>query len=352
MRTMFLFIAIAGTVLGCSEGTFPGSEGETPGCIESVAGQSLSWMRGHVWTVDSSGRGDFTDIQTAVDAASDGDTILVAPGTYDGAVITKRLELVGDGAGVYITEGYLDNGFYLMGHGADGSVIRNFSFDGIPFPVFGEEVDDVTVTRLRINDFIEGIGVYGGNRWKIIDNLLTASAQVSEDWQMNGITLAVWEGAANDNVVAFNTIRYTGQTPTGYFYGNWGIHLAAFPETVMEGNIIFRNRIRFVTGQWFSGGIGIGDASIFYGGPPVVTDNYIGYNDARGSTTWEIMFLSVSLEDNQISCNRGETWYTLNPYLGDGGYIYIEPEPECIRPPVIPGVTAVFRSQERLDLRR
>jgi len=37
--------------------------------------------------VDPSGGGDFTEIQPAIDAAADGDTVLVQPGEY---VITTR----------------------------------------------------------------------------------------------------------------------------------------------------------------------------------------------------------------------------------------------------------------------
>ena len=43
------------------------------------------------WTVDDNGKADFDNIQAAVDAASDGDEIIVMPGTYtstqDGHVV-------------------------------------------------------------------------------------------------------------------------------------------------------------------------------------------------------------------------------------------------------------------------
>ncbi len=38
-----------------------------------------------LWTVDDDGKADFDNIQAAVDAASDGDEILVEPGTYTGS---------------------------------------------------------------------------------------------------------------------------------------------------------------------------------------------------------------------------------------------------------------------------
>jgi pectin methylesterase-like acyl-CoA thioesterase len=37
------------------------------------------------WTVDDDGKADFDNIQAAVDAASNGDEILVMPGTYTGS---------------------------------------------------------------------------------------------------------------------------------------------------------------------------------------------------------------------------------------------------------------------------
>ena len=50
-------------------------------------------------TVAANGSGDFTTIGAAVDAASDGDTIMIKPGTYSEAVTIHRdITLAGDGA--------------------------------------------------------------------------------------------------------------------------------------------------------------------------------------------------------------------------------------------------------------
>jgi len=53
---------------------------------------------GTTYTVDAAGSGDFDTIAEAVAAASDGDTVLVQPGTYTEAiVIDKDITLAGDG---------------------------------------------------------------------------------------------------------------------------------------------------------------------------------------------------------------------------------------------------------------
>jgi hypothetical protein len=48
------------------------------------------------WTVDDSGGADFVQIQDAIDAAADGDVILVEPGDYASfAIVDKGLVLTG-----------------------------------------------------------------------------------------------------------------------------------------------------------------------------------------------------------------------------------------------------------------
>ena len=50
------------------------------------------------WTVDDDGKADFDNIQAAVDAASDGDEIVVEAGTWqlaDGTILQAGLEDIG-----------------------------------------------------------------------------------------------------------------------------------------------------------------------------------------------------------------------------------------------------------------
>src|SRR5262245_56460505 len=48
----------------------------------------------HTWIVAPSG-GQFTDLQTAIDIATPGDTILVRGGSYSGAVLDRSLRVLG-----------------------------------------------------------------------------------------------------------------------------------------------------------------------------------------------------------------------------------------------------------------
>lgn len=83
--------------------------------VGMLAVPEMSWSG--TWNVEKDGSGDFTVIQHAVDAAADGDTILIGPGRYDdyatydtvdGTLICyvyipdKSLTLVGSGMGMTV----------------------------------------------------------------------------------------------------------------------------------------------------------------------------------------------------------------------------------------------------------
>lgn len=79
----------------------------------------------------------------------------------------------------------------------------------------------------------------------------------------------------------------------------------------MEGNKIIHNKVHFVaelSGFYapLNGGIGIGDNSNYF------QQNYVGFNDTRGSRNSGMMLLFVDLENsgNKISRNLGETLWT------------------------------------------
>ncbi|MDP6586719.1 MAG: hypothetical protein QF535_18835, partial [Anaerolineales bacterium] len=89
------------------------------------------------WTVDDDGKADFNNIQEAVDAASDGDEIVVMPGTYtstqDGHVINMIGKAIwlhsSDGAGVTIVDGEnIRRGIVCVNGETSKTVIEGFTF--------------------------------------------------------------------------------------------------------------------------------------------------------------------------------------------------------------------------------
>jgi hypothetical protein len=94
----------------------------------SLASASL----GRVWVVDAaSGPGtDFTTIQAAVDAAVDGESVLVRPGTYASfAIVGKDVDVVADGGPVTVA------GFELRDLASSGSiVVRGLQSTGVAGP--------------------------------------------------------------------------------------------------------------------------------------------------------------------------------------------------------------------------
>lgn len=131
------------------------------GAIAMAALTVLSWPRaataGLVRVPE-----DQPSIPDAVLAASAGDTILVAPGRWCGAIVSKRLYLEGDGEATIVgcpTSPRITQGPYSYRIGlaltaaATGSVIHGFTFDGAGFTdVFTPEMLAIGITSRAAED--------------------------------------------------------------------------------------------------------------------------------------------------------------------------------------------------------
>jgi len=118
---------------------------------------------------------DFRTIQAAVDSprVGDGDVILVGAGRHSGAVVTKAVEIRGNGKAV-IVDGprrwpavpEWEAGFYFPGKGqGSGASLVHLRFAHVDLPVFSAGADDVTVARCTLESPLQGITNWGGDGW-------------------------------------------------------------------------------------------------------------------------------------------------------------------------------------------
>jgi hypothetical protein len=190
---------------------------------------------------------EYPTISAAVAEAVSGDTIEVGAGRWCGAVITKRLNLVGDGAviagsvdGVTCAgprvQGFL-TGFALLTPAASGTTISHFTFDGA-----GADTDASAL----------GLGVYAQ-----APNGSKVDAVRVEHNKFVGTVQAITNRGGNDWVIAHNDIQgVTARNGTGGF----GIVVAASTSTVRPQRATVRhNRIETAvptflkSGKWFPG---------------------------------------------------------------------------------------------------
>ena len=242
---------------------------------------------------------DFGTIQLAVDSADPGDKIIVGPGTWTGATITKFLILIGEENPVInsgpLLFGFAPTGFFLNGEAGSprGTTIRGFTFDGtgyatsgtnLAFAVFARWTNNVSITHCTVLGTIQGITNTGGDGWTISHNKIVNQGTLPNG---GGIGIVVQTSFANqadralDNTITFNDITGIDGSPVGF--GVAGIGVFSADNTVVKNNKVVVNNIVGPDNV----GIGIIIDNAVCGGPCVIspanTGAYIVNNDNRGS---------------------------------------------------------------------
>ena len=178
--------------------------GIVSGFDEKSTDSSQPTNYGNILCVGGNGPGNYTSIQSAIDAASDGDTILVAEGTYyEHVFVNKMLTILGRqfGTGSSIIDGSGSGSVVTITHNT--VVIRNF-----------------TIQHCGSKTFDAGIYLYWYDGANIVDNIITLNNNgmflsvtnyntIDHNIFENNINSGIYcEG--NSNTISNNTINNCG----------------------------------------------------------------------------------------------------------------------------------------------
>ena len=261
----------------------------------------------------------FATIQAAIDddETLDGHTIEVGAGDWDGALVTKSLEIRGEDGAVIDngpTHGSWTCGFKLIS-ASSGATISHFTFQGLGLPIYGLGIDDVTIEHNKLYDTMQGITNWDGNNWVIKHNVIEGIAIL---YNSGGIGIAV--GSRNSpvsgNLVAHNKI--VADIPDDHTFSVGGILLCTderygWTPGEVTNNKIVHNRVK-ITGPK-SWAISLQVIGITYPNPSedeiqhakdLLNGNIVGFNNLRGSERF-VECLPEELEEvNTISRNLGD----------------------------------------------
>jgi Ca2+-binding RTX toxin-like protein len=181
--------------------------------------------------------GTFTTIQAAVDAAVNGDTILVGAGTYDPFTVDVDVTIRGIGAvtiegtfrdinpipnGVTVGEwlqtatSYNGNGGVGATIAADGVTLQNLTFNDLYSGVSIGNSNGLTLTNLNVSNSVNGV-VKAGNT--VASNFTMTGGTISDGYhgfivESNGHHDASFDG------VTINGVTFTNLTEKGFYADN------------------------------------------------------------------------------------------------------------------------------------
>lgn len=290
--------------------------------------------------------GDFATIQEAMDSplVVDNDRILVGSGSHAGAVVTKAVEIKGEG-GAIINSGplltpYMPCGTIVLNIGfqfgfagdppGSGATISHLTFEGLAFPVFSRGADDVTVTQCAMVDPVQGVTNWGGSGWEVGHNVITDLRSANG----GGIGIIVADlsgGIVSDNIVSHNKLAGTLHVASCDSGGYDGTGIVLFADwrygrsgaESIEYNRVVKNKVSLASDT--PDVVDVHAVELTEHSNPgdiVIQDNAIGFNDLRGTVS-QLVLSPPGLDNpvNRISRNLGDNrGHGLHPSaFGPGG---------------------------------
>ncbi|HOH81281.1 MAG TPA: pectinesterase family protein, partial [Methanoregulaceae archaeon] len=227
--------------------------------------------------------GDVETLQAAVDAASDGDTILLKKGTYhENIVINKSVTLIGFGPGSTIISG--DTGAEII----KGGVIN------ITKPLLQSSGPNVTLVGMTI---MQGTAQYGGGIFNSEGTLTLSGVSITNStasFSGGGIYNQMGTVVMNGSMVAENTAKVGA-----------GVMNDGGTFVLNEGSSISGNSAQIAGGlDNLAGTVIMNDGSS-------LTNNSATYD---GGGMYSYFYSTITLNGGTITSNTAET--------GTGGGIY------------------------------
>lgn len=227
--------AAALTLAGCPSTGNDGSESKPPAEEPAPTCEIPSFSgSGNTITVDDDSGADYSTIQAALSAASSGDKISIAPGTYNETLDleNKKLELVGSGINATTIDASSESGYAIKRFG-DSSHIKNLGLIGTNsggnsdygFKISG--VDGISLNNIKVEDsYKTGVDLNGvnGGVLKNIESVNTNSGFGINMVDSNNLCLEdiatsgnAWGGVSIQTIGSF----YPGGSNNIVFFGSY-----------------------------------------------------------------------------------------------------------------------------------
>ncbi len=212
------------------------------------------------WIVNPGG-----SIQAAIVGATDGDRVLVQPGTYWEVMdlLGKQLEIIGVGGADFTVidgTGFNDTIFKLISGEPTGTVIRGFTLTGgagrpLPssfgFDYYGGAIhvnggSQLQVAGCLIVDNARGTGTFAGGIYSggrstsgVPSHVDVIACEISDNeaWASGGATLADWYGT-----MSFDRCTVVNNRSNNFFGQQGGISMANYGQVWVQNSIVWANQ--------------------------------------------------------------------------------------------------------------